>query len=209
MKKGISPLIAWILLVGFVVVMGAFITNWSIQYIRNLPMGEAQEREVYCSNVQLDIPVFCKYNNNQTLRLDIENKGNYNITRLVVHRETTNQSLNYCFILNRNIAPTSILNYTLNLGAIPSNQNCDSSEIESSNIIEVSIVPAISIQGTEYTCSEKKVSLIDYSALNRLCQCDDGLNNDGDSCVDLADPDCSNEPYDDEESGNQNTQCTT
>ena len=203
MKKGISPLIAWVLLVGFVVMMGAFITNWSIQYIRNLPIGEAQEKEIYCSNVQLDIPVFCKYNNNQTLRLDIENKGNYNITRLVIHRETTNQSLNYCFILNQDITPTSILNYTLNLGAITnSGQECGLISLESSNIIEVSIVPAISIQGTEYTCSEKKISLTDYSALNRLCQCNDGISNDGDGCTDFngapPDPECDSLYEDDE-----------
>ncbi len=209
MKKGISPLIAWILLVGFVVMMGAFITNWSIQYIRNLPIGEAQEKEIYCSNVQLDIPVFCKYNNNSTLRLDIKNKGNYNITRLVIHRETTNQSLDYCFILNQDISPTSISDYHLNLGAITSGQGCNLIGEESSDIIEVSIVPAISIKGVEYTCSEKKISLTDYSALNRICQCSDGINNDVDRCTDYigGDSGCSSD-YDDSET-DYDSSCTT
>ena len=48
MKKAISPLIAWILLIGFTVTMAAFISNWVIQQTKETFQPEKLLESMSC-----------------------------------------------------------------------------------------------------------------------------------------------------------------
>ena len=74
-KKGMSPLIATILLMAFAVALGGMIMNWS----SSLPAPNSD-----CSDLKLSIDAFC-YKENQ-IKLDVRNIGQEEIAeiRLVI-----------------------------------------------------------------------------------------------------------------------------
>lgn len=110
MERGVSPLIAWVLLVGFAVVMGAFIFSWATQTIKNLNIGESQEFEVYCENVELRINSVCVYvSGEKYIYPNFTNAGNYDITKLTVTLENKKSAsefrpLGSCLILDEDVA---------------------------------------------------------------------------------------------------------
>jgi len=55
MKKAISPLIAWILLIGFTVTMAAFISNWVIQQTKETFQPEKLLESMSCEGVSFSI----------------------------------------------------------------------------------------------------------------------------------------------------------
>ena len=61
MKKAISPLIAWILLVGFTIATAAFITNFIIgETERTVETLSYIEEGGFCEGVYLDLMESCK-----------------------------------------------------------------------------------------------------------------------------------------------------
>lgn len=74
MKKGVSDLIAWVLLIGFAVSLGVFVTRWSLQQAEKSTSGvEAMgEEDIQCTDVA--IRGYCDGNN-----IKIKNKGTLNI----------------------------------------------------------------------------------------------------------------------------------
>jgi len=75
-KKGISPLIATILLVGFVVVIGAVVIIWGRNFIKERAEkeGSLAEKQLECENIEIDIkdagPGFITVENNGNNKID-------------------------------------------------------------------------------------------------------------------------------------------
>ena len=86
MGRGVSPLIAWVLLVGFAIVMGAFIFSWATGTLEMLNIGESQELDLYCDNVGLEIESVCVDGlvDNAIVHAVVTNNGNYNIKKMTV-----------------------------------------------------------------------------------------------------------------------------
>ena len=107
MKRGVSPLIAWVLIVGFAVVMGAFIFSWATGTLKDLNIGESQEYELYCDNVELRINNVCTKDDGiggpVYIYPNFTNVGNYDITRLTITLENENRALGSCDIPERDI----------------------------------------------------------------------------------------------------------
>lgn len=76
-KKGISPIIATILLIAFAVALGAMIMNWS----SNLVAGGAQEQA--CGNVKFSIRTPMCFEDNK-IKVDVANVGEQKIGALVL-----------------------------------------------------------------------------------------------------------------------------
>ncbi len=209
MKKAISPLIGWVLLVGFAVVMGAIVTNWTINHVRDLPVGETQQKEIYCDNVRLGVNT-CRYHDDTLLNLDIENKGKYTVKSLVIHRRTGDSPTGYCYALNLNIAPQDFGSYQLSLGDDLDEEkvvDCDSLDATSDpvEVAEIGVVPIISIDDEDYRCSESKTTITNFAQLNGHCECSDGIDNDNNGCSDHPEDGGCYASYDTEESGGECT----
>src|SRR3989344_331343 len=73
-KKGISPLIATILLIGFVVVIGGIVIFWGRNFIKEKAEKEGvlAEEQLKCENIDIEIKGIDKITKN----IIIENKGN-------------------------------------------------------------------------------------------------------------------------------------
>lgn len=99
-KKGVSELISWVLLVAFVIALGAFVAFFSTGYIKKVNPGHAQELKVYCQDTQIDLTNVCRDKNNIAIIFTVNNKGSFGISRLTINREHSNSSLGSCGILN-------------------------------------------------------------------------------------------------------------
>ena len=55
MKKGVSSLIAWVLLIGFAVTLAVFVSRWSLQLSQKTTEGTTEmiEIDIQCSNVAI------------------------------------------------------------------------------------------------------------------------------------------------------------
>jgi FlaG/FlaF family flagellin (archaellin) len=77
-KKGISVLISWVLMVGFVVGLAAMVTMWSTGFIGNLTEQQLsqKEKDIHCQSIK--IAVGCTYDQSG-VTVKIKNKGNFNV----------------------------------------------------------------------------------------------------------------------------------
>ncbi|MBT3395113.1 hypothetical protein HOA59_03100 [archaeon] len=98
MKKGISPLISWILLFGFAVSMGTGISIWIINEMETINIG-GPGPETYCKDVRLSINEVCRAADNKTINFNVTNTGNFKIWRYTVGRETTTIPEQWCLDL--------------------------------------------------------------------------------------------------------------
>lgn len=97
MKKAISPLIGWILLIGFSVAMAAFISNWVIQQTKETFQPEKFLEDISCDGVSFSITKICKreprtcdrqppgdYTGIKLEGIELINKGAYTIRNITI-----------------------------------------------------------------------------------------------------------------------------
>ncbi len=94
-KKAVSSLIAWVLLIGFAVTLGVFVTKWSLQQAQKSTTGieEMVMGDIQCSDVA--ISGYCDESNN----IKIKNRGTLTIAYLV---EAGNLKTKHCEDLEPN-----------------------------------------------------------------------------------------------------------
>gem|GEM_PF-3505120 len=180
MKNGVSPLIAWVLLVGFAVVMGAFIFTWTKGTLTDLRIGESQEKELYCDGVSFSVDYLCTSgDNSDELHANITNKGNYDITTMTISLDFDEDYLGpgYCYrdldILGITFevgksyytyddfeAPLVYLDSLL-VGAggdEPSDNWCvQGRTFNNEELVYLGLVPWITIEDESFPCSNKEV----------------------------------------------------
>ncbi|MBT4630787.1 hypothetical protein HOC06_01010 [Candidatus Woesearchaeota archaeon] len=97
MKRGISPLVSWVLLIGFSVAAGILITQWAISIAQNVEFPE--DKETYCNEVQLDVESICLYDGEDKAHITLKNNGAFTIKRIGFGRETTLWGKEWCIYL--------------------------------------------------------------------------------------------------------------
>jgi len=83
-KRGISPLVATILLIAFAVSIGALIMNWTSSDINNAIKG------VSCSDVNIELINACQ--NNESIVISIKNQGEVNINAITLRSNSAGVS---------------------------------------------------------------------------------------------------------------------
>ena len=81
-KRGISPLIATVLLIGFVVVAGSVVIFWSRGFIKEKAAkeGALAQKQLECENINIEIKSVSRFSRSIVL----ENKGNKNIDGFIL-----------------------------------------------------------------------------------------------------------------------------
>ena len=185
MKKAISPLISWVLLVGLVIAIGSFVYFWAINYARMVDPTKGNLEEMYCDSVRISITDSCRLNDN-TLRIDLLNKGSFKIVVLTLSRETGRNPMSSCLeLLDPGISDPGILpggtyryNFDVSQSLIPLNgvtldacPTADSVQVVAlPNLFvdSVSITPWIKIKENQIAFNDKKIS-INPDNLNKPC----------------------------------------
>lgn len=147
-NRGISPLIATVLLIAFAVSIGTMIMNWGKDAVA---AGDCTETKL---DVQIinDKPLFCYDTLNNKINVMLKNTGSTDINKLkmrVITPDFTNE--------DKDIEDSAI----------------KSGDIKTKNIdyvhsgkFRVEIIPIITIGGKERICSEKYVYTDDILACN-------------------------------------------
>lgn len=99
MKKGISPLIASVLLIAFVMATAGIVSNWFVTFSKQQSEEtvERGEEEIECSYSSIDIRNV-KYNEtNKKIRFEVKNSGSIDLTDIKIQaiykNDTTSDSL--------------------------------------------------------------------------------------------------------------------
>ena len=153
MKKGVSPLIATVLLIAFTVAIGSVVMNWGTGYVK-----EEQEKATSTSDVRLtcatdvnlkimkidNMKDYCYTNDSENVTLSMRlTKGTKELKGVMVN------------IISNDISETkdynqeiSNPNFQMNLGGFSKNL------INNNDLIEyVELVPYIDNNGMDYYCS--------------------------------------------------------
>ena len=182
MKKGISPLIGWVLLIGFSVSAGLLITTWAIDQFSNLDLPENWES--YCDQVDMKLSTEGTGldPNNQEIILNITNEGAFSIKRISFGRETTMFPLAWCEMLGVDIPPNTnqlesfivtannTLEYSnvenIDCGGLNARAQEDLDPLFTHNLTFVQINPWITIDDATFACPGKGIILNNESLLN-------------------------------------------
>ena len=185
-KRGITPLIAWVLLFGFAVAAGAFIYGWVGDWLPGIQLQA--KPELYCDDVQISFENSCRLLDgaeSKNLNLTINNKGSFTITRLTVQRtagatgsclqliEITPSDQPKSFEVPFNTTLTSLVNLS-DPNQAPYMKDCvvaagQATTNPSLNFTEISIIPWISKDSETFPCVDKKITLNNIDLLNRIC----------------------------------------
>ncbi len=138
-KRGISPLIATVLLIGFTVAIAAIVIFWSRNFVKEKAEkeGALSEKKLKCENVEIDIKSIDKLNKN----IVIENKGNEDIDGFILR------------VVSGGVGSDKI---TLKLEALKTATITYSFDLETNSKID--LIPALKPEGTNaplVPCSNK------------------------------------------------------
>jgi flagellin-like protein len=159
-KKGVSPLIATVLLIAFAVALGAVVMNWGRAYVEDTATFAQQksDTEIKCSNdarmeflMINNVRKIC-YNSSSPAHLDfiLQNSGTAQITAInatIITDDTTVantvQTTNYSINLSR----SGVFKSQFNVTASSSNVN----------VLTVRLVPVIKVQGKDVSCPKNEL----------------------------------------------------
>lgn len=176
MKKGIAPLISWILIVAMVIAMGAFVFYWTTNYIKKINLQEGLNEDLYCNSVNLKILNSCRKDDHNNLSINIFNKGSYNIEKLTIYRDTQNKIKGSCIqFLPSFLEPGKNIELGFNVNDTIITDSLQECPVTNSNVNqeipyveEVAITPWINVEGKSIACNDRKVKIDNY-LLNAPC----------------------------------------
>lgn len=172
-KKGISPLMAWILIIAFAIAMGAFIMNWATNQVGKF--DPSQNSELYCSEVDFSVDDFCIDGVNEWAKLNITNTGRYTIRRWTVARATEQSPLGSCYILD-DLEPNKMMTEDVGLGYRLDNTTetfeCDYYLLQGGEALDyptsIEVVPWINIDNQSIACLDVRKK-INTEFFERVC----------------------------------------
>ncbi len=145
-KRGISPLIATVLLIAFAVALGAVVMNWGRSYIESTQTSvqEQADTEITCStNVKIaavsvgSTTKICYNDTSHQVKFIIENTGRQTIKKLKVQIINTNNTVNSTTIV-QDIEPGELYSGTASY---------------TGSFQQLRIVPIIMVGQSYVTCS--------------------------------------------------------
>ncbi|MDD5133603.1 MAG: hypothetical protein PHD81_00420 [Candidatus Nanoarchaeia archaeon] len=194
MKKSISPLIAYVMLVGFTVIIGVFVSNYIINQTREQVSNIEKGSDLYCPdtsiNVQLDCyKTFGNENNNEATRklnFTFKNTGSFNIinitlylkygTELIELKKTEHFSITSDSEGNINLAsvePGINAHLLLSTNKPLKDEDLDASDNDldlTSKPLEVIITPIIHVEDKNIICNEKVFKLKDIKSIRKCLE---------------------------------------
>ena len=148
-KKGISPLIATILLIGFTVVLALLVWFWFSGFIteRTQKQGEIVEAQISCvTGIDLRIQKACFDQGNNKVQLTIENSANNAVDGFIVRLASE-------FDPNVDVFDVPVRIEALNVDTLVVSTSTVS------NPTSAVIIPRLNIEGGTTSCSEQAISV--------------------------------------------------
>ncbi len=133
MKKGVSTIIAWVLLLGFSILLGSTVILWSKQQTEKYTesLTEMFENDINCRDVIYVIDANCS-----AKTASVSNKGSFTIVKFIIRTNLSSTKL------EKIIAPSSIMDLTNDIPRPYYDVGFD-------------MIPFIKIDSREIGCSDK------------------------------------------------------
>ncbi len=147
-KRGISPLIATVLLIAFAVSIGTMIMNWGKDAVA---VGDCTEAKLETQVINSK-PLFCYDTLNNKVNVMVKNVGSVDVTRLKMRVITP----------DFNTEDREIVDSSIKAGDIKT-KNIDYTK---AGKFRVEIIPVITVGGKEKICSEKYIFVDDIDRCN-------------------------------------------
>lgn len=194
-RKGVSPILSWILIIAFSIAMAMIIIPAMVENARNIVPKPNIE---YCDDVRLSLGnltpnIWRTQNYNGTLNIYLRNTGSFSIHKLTIGRITSVKSQQWCeysnfsyynFSATRFSGPMPLKpgesqliklnidkNYYFNITSEGFTE-CDLCDppapVTDSMIAEIELVPWIKIEDDIIQCDNKKLILKDTTVLNTV-----------------------------------------
>jgi flagellin-like protein len=147
-RKGISPLIATVLLIAFAVSIGTMIMNWGKGAVA---VGDCSETQIQVQEIS-GKPMFCYDTLNNKVNVMVKNTGSTDINRLKMRVIAADFSTEDVDVSDSAIKSGDIK--TKNINYVRSGK------------FRVEVIPIITSAGKERVCADKYVFVDDISACN-------------------------------------------
>ena len=177
MKRGISPLLSFILVLLLAVAIYVLLFPWFKSITMNL--GEdtegASQRPLHCDNILLSVDNVYRQPDSIVATIGVKNSGTFKIERFTVTRQTSYQPESSCMMLNADLNPNIIKNFDIPIFTpfnLPSSlcpiPTVPAGSIPCIYINKINLVPWINIDGVDISCVDKLLE-IDVAKLNKAC----------------------------------------
>tara|TARA_Y100000310_G_C20659472_1_gene803875 strand:+ start:766 stop:1203 length:438 start_codon:yes stop_codon:yes gene_type:complete len=139
-KRGISPAISWVLLIGLSVTLAGMVTFWtrSISETTTEKLVMDVEHDMRCSEISLNAQISAGSNCGSSLSLDITNSGYFTIKKIKLRTTNTEE-----FEIEIKPTKTQTLNTNTNYPTIS----------------EVGIIPVTEVEGQLLGCLEREIKV--------------------------------------------------
>lgn len=147
-KRGISPLIATVLIIGFTVALAAVIMTWGQSFSKGIQeqTEETSTQQITCAqDVMFDITNVCETTTDGTYKITIANNGNKKIDKFKVRY----------YEAADDVVPMDVTFGTGDdAGIVAFGIESDSSVASTqSDVVKIEAIPVITLEGKEITCS--------------------------------------------------------
>jgi flagellin-like protein len=142
-QKGISPLIATVLILGFTVVLAVLVINWAIPFVRNIQdtTEETSNVQILCAqDVVFNIRNVCDSGTNQ-IKILVANDGVRKIDEFTVRSYRSDSDVEQ-----------DKMNFAT-LGIDSFNIDDDTITVDSEPIKQIELIPSVTINNKKVTCS--------------------------------------------------------
>ncbi len=157
LKKGISPLIATVLIIGFTVALAAVILTWGTSFTKQIAKGteDTTEIQLACAqDVQFDVKSACYDDVNNGIKFIVENNGNRDIVNFSVRLKITDTNVVSGNVGSAQVSRFGLKPFTAFASADPEDPNFQGLSGQEGSVTEVTLLPVIKIAGKEVTCAQ-------------------------------------------------------
>lgn len=173
-RKGISPLIATVLIIGFTVALAAIIMTWGTTFSKGIQKGTeaTTEEQMACAQeVQIALSSACVNSDANTVQMTIKNDGSKEITAMTA-RFFTGANIVSTFALP--LAPGSTTAVVPSYGIITPNVSASAMnpQIDDPATIKyIEIIPSIMVGTKTVTCAQATENFGDSTYVKALDAC--------------------------------------
>ncbi len=176
-KKAVSPLVAWVLLIGFTIGVGVLVSNFIIkQTEKTFRPEELAIGSLYCGEVAFTVDSYCRDilpNNPEgwgLLKLSLKNRGAFTITKIGINLKDDRGTVSDIVDLSPNVLkPGDEADFPI---AVKDKANIDSNKKLIGTAVEkITLTPIILEEGRNVSCGEKRFIITNDMLLNIDAPC--------------------------------------
>lgn len=179
MKKGISPIVSWVLIISFSVAIAMVVVPTLIDRAKEFKLDPNID---YCDDVSISIKDICKLSDG-VLRITVNNNGGFSIQEVTIGRTTNSSSEQWCSyssisdyfplipgdtsLIELSLGEQFVFDITQESFTVCSNVDLG----ENLSAVEIAIVPWVrpDPESEIIHCDDKKVIWDDTNILNTPC----------------------------------------